>query len=40
MNEEGEYVLLKWEKEEEEEHYVDIEVFMSRLEVMYKLILI
>lgn len=35
MDEEGEYVSLKWQYEHTEEHYVNIDQFMSNLEVNY-----
>lgn len=35
MDEEGEYVSLKWQYEDTEEHYVNIDQFMSNLEVNY-----
>lgn len=38
MDEEGEYVSLKWQYEDTEEHYVNIDQFMSSLEVNYGII--
>ena len=38
MDEEGEDVSLKWQYEDTEEHYVNIDQFMSSSEVNYVII--